>query len=520
MKYPIGIQDFESLRKDGFSYVDKTGLVYKLVSEGRYYFLSRPRRFGKSLLISTLSAYFEGKRELFDGLAIERLEKEWVSRPVLHLDLNTEKYDETESLDRVLNRYLLEWEKTYGRESDEATPWGRFYNIVKRACEQTGHRVAILVDEYDKPLLQTLDNPELQTAHRNTMKAFYSVCKTLDRYIKFAFFTGVTKFSKVSVFSDLNNLKDISLDYRFVNLCGITEEELHRNFDTEVGDFALANGMTKEECYAKLKRQYDGYHFHYRSAGLYNPFSLLNALDAQEFRNYWFETGTPTFLVEVLQKNDYALNNLTSETVSGDDLMGLDTAMRNPVPLIYQSGYLTIKDYDAEFEMYRLGYPNKEVEEGFANFLMPYYTPVRKSESRFFVGNFVKDLREGNVEGFMTRLQAIFADGSYPVQGDREVYFQNCMAVILKMLGFYVEVERTTSNGRIDVTIQTPGFVYIMELKRDGTAEEASQQIHDKHYADAFLADPRQLYIIGVAFSSDSRRLEEWNFVNKPPKLC
>ena len=510
MKYPIGIQDFESLRKDGYSYVDKTALIYKLVTEGRYYFLSRPRRFGKSLLVSTLSAYFEGKRELFDSLAIATLEKEWVKRPVLHLDLNTADYQQPGSLVSLLNNYLLKWERLYGKGEGEDTLPLRFLGVIERAAEQSGHRVAILVDEYDKPLLQTLDNAELQKEFRNTMKAFYSVCKTQDRYIKLALFTGVTKFSKVSVFSDLNNLKDISMDLRYTSLCGVTEEELHRDFDTEVEAFALANGMTKDECYARLKRQYDGYHFCEDSAGVYNPFSLLNALDAQRLRNYWFETGTPTFLVEVLQKNDYALNDLTSETVGAEDLTGLDTAMRNPVPLIYQSGYLTIKSYDAEFEIYHLGYPNKEVEEGFANFLLPYYTPLPKKEGRFFVASFVEDLRKGNVQGFMTRLQAIFADGSYTVQGDRELYFQNCMAVILKMLGFYVEVERTTSDGRIDVTIQTRDHVYIMELKRDGTADEAIQQIRDKRYADAFLADSRTLHIIGIAFSSDSRRLQEW----------
>ena len=510
MKYPIGIQDFESLRKDGYSYVDKTAMVYRLAADGRYYFLSRPRRFGKSLLVSTLSAYFEGKRELFEGLAIAGLEKEWVKRPVLHIDLNTADYRQPGSLVSLLNNILLKWEKLYGKGEGEDTLPLRFLGIIERAAQQTNHRVAILVDEYDKPLLHTLDNPELQAEHRNTMKSFYSVCKTQDRYIKFAFFTGVTKFSKVSVFSDLNNLEDISLLPDYAGLCGITEEELHHTFDGEVELMAEQQKQAKEECYAKLRRQYDGYHFCEDSVGVYNPFSLLNTLKNRRFRNYWFETGTPTFLVEVLQKNDYALNNLTSEAVSGDDLMGLDTAMRNPVPLIYQSGYLTIKDYDERFGMYQLGYPNKEVEEGFANFLMPYYTPIRKSESRFFVGSFVKELESGNVEGFMTRLQALFADGSYTVQGDREVYFQNCMAVILKMLGFYVEVERTTSSGRIDVTIQTPGYVYVMELKRDGTADEALRQIHDNHYADPFLVDTRTLYMIGIAFSSDSRWLEEW----------
>ena len=510
MIYPIGVQDFESLRKDGYAYVDKTALVHKMVSEGRYYFLSRPRRFGKSLLVSTLRAYFEGKRELFQGLAIAGLEKVWTERPVLHLDLNTENYRVAESLHSILNRNLFRWEALYGKGEGEDTLAGRFEGIIERAARQTGHRVAILVDEYDKPLLQTFDMPELQEDYRNTMKAFYSVCKTQDRYIKLAFFTGVTKFSKVSVFSDLNNLKDISMDQRYCTVCGITEEELHRDFDDEVESLAQSIGKTKEECYGKLRQQYDGYHFCEDSPGIYNPFSLLNTLDARKFKNYWFETGTPTFLVEVLRKNDYRLNDLTDEMASADDLTGLDTAMRNPVPLVYQSGYLTIKSFDEEFGMYHLGYPNKEVEEGFANFLLPFYTPVPKQESRFFVANFVQDLRKGNVEAFMARLQAIFADGSYPVQGDREVYFQNCMAVILKMLGFYVEVERTTSNGRIDAVIQTPQHVYIMELKRDGTADEALRQIHDNHYADPFLTDPRQLHMLGIAFSSDSRRLEEW----------
>ncbi len=513
MKYPVGIQSFEKIRRDGYVYVDKTALIYQLVTQGSYYFLSRPRRFGKSLLISTLQAYFEGKRELFDGLAIADLEKEWTKRPVLHLDMNTEKFDEPESLSRVLDRHLTQWERLYGVDSEDKTPWGRFNNVVQRACEQTGHRVAILVDEYDKPLLQTFDKPELQEEFRNTLKAFYSVCKTQDRYIKLAFFTGVTKFSKVSVFSDLNNLKDISMDMRFINLCGITDEELHICFDESVAKLGAANDLSKEESYAQLRRQYDGYHFHENSAGLYNPFSLLNALDCQEFRNYWFETGTPTFLVEVLKKNQYELDNLTEELATADDLTGLDTAMANPVPLIYQSGYLTIKGYDKEFKMYQLGYPNKEVEEGFAHFLVPFYTPVPRDKQNFFIPNFVKDLRKGNVEGFMTRLQALFADGSYQVAGDMELYFHNCMAVIMKLLGFYVEVERQTSNGRIDILIRTQDYVYIMELKLDDTADAALRQIEEKGYAQPFAADARALYKIGVSFSTTTRRIEEWKVV-------
>ena len=513
MKYPVGIQSFEKIRRDGYVYVDKTALIYQLVTQGSYYFLSRPRRFGKSLLISTLQAYFEGKRELFEGLAIAGLEKEWTARPVLHLDMNTEKYADPESLNSILNRNLLRWEELYGTGPGEDTFAGRFEGIVARAAQKTGHRVAILVDEYDKPLLQTFDKPELQEDYRNTLKAFYSVCKTQDRYIKLAFFTGVTKFSKVSVFSDLNNLKDISMDMRFVNLCGITGGELHACFDEPVEQLAAACGITKEECYAKLRLQYDGYHFHEKAEGLYNPFSLLNTLDRLEFRNYWFETGTPTFLVEVLKKNHYQLDNLTEELATADDLTGLDTAMENPVPLIYQSGYLTIKGYEKEFKMYKLGYPNKEVEEGFAHFLMPFYTPVTRDRQNFFIPNFVKDLRTGNVEGFMTRLQALFADGSYQVVGDMELYFQNCMAVIMKLLGFYVDVERHTSNGRIDIVVKTQDYIYVMELKLDDTVEAALRQIEEKGYALPYAADSRTLYKIGISFSTKTRRLEDWRAV-------
>ena len=513
MKYPIGIQSYESLRRDDYVYVDKTALIYQLVTTGRYYFLSRPRRFGKSLLISTLQAYFEGKRELFEGLAIADLEKEWTARPVLHLDMNTEKYVDPESLNSILNRNLLRWEELYGTGPGEDTFAGRFEGIVARAAQKTGHRVAILVDEYDKPLLQTFDKPELQEDYRNTLKAFYSVCKTQDRYIKLAFFTGVTKFSKVSVFSDLNNLEDISMDKQYATLCGITEEEIKKVFDDEVNELAQQEGIDKKGCYEQLALHYDGYHFCEDSEGVYNPFSLLNTLKRKKFSNYWFETGTPTFLVEVLKKNHYQLDNLTEELATADDLTGLDTAMENPVPLIYQSGYLTIKGYDKEFKMYKLGYPNKEVEEGFAHFLMPFYTPVTRDRQNFFIPNFVKDLRTGNVEGFMTRLQALFADGSYQVVGDMELYFQNCMAVIMKLLGFYVDVERHTSNGRIDIVVKTQDYIYVMELKLDDTVEAALRQIEEKGYALPYAADSRTLYKIGISFSTKTRRLEDWRAV-------
>ena len=363
MKYPIGIQSFEKIRRDGYVYVDKTALVYQLVTRGSYYFLSRPRRFGKSLLISTLQAYFEGKRELFEGLAIADLEKEWTARPVLHLDMNTGKYQEKDSLEKVLEEQLVRWEEKYGTGRGESTQELRFKGIVQRACEQTGHRVAILVDEYDKPLLQTFDKPELQEDYRNTLKAFYSVCKTQDRYIKLAFFTGVTKFSKVSVFSDLNNLEDISMDKQYATLCGITEEEIKKVFDDEVNELAQQEGIDKKGCYEQLARHYDGYHFCEDSEGVYNPFSLLNTLKRKKFSNYWFETGTPTFLLNALKNNNYDLDNVTEYPMLAEDLRDIDIASG----LLYVCGYLTIKGYDKRFRMYQLGYPNKETEAAFEN---------------------------------------------------------------------------------------------------------------------------------------------------------
>ena len=329
-----------------------------------------------NLLISTLEAYFRGKRELFMGLAIEKLEKDWIKYPILHLDLNIEKYDAPESLDNILEKSLVAWEKLYGAEPSERSFSLRFAGIIERACEQTGQRVVILVDEYDKPMLQAIGNETLQAEYRNLLKAFYSVLKSQDRYIKLAFLTGVTKFGKVSVFSDLNNLNDISMDYRYMDICGITDKELHENFDGDVALLGEKNGLTKEECYVKLKEQYDGYHFDYDTVGLYNPFSIFNTLSKLKFSDYWFETGTPSFLVYLLKHSNYRLDRITEEQVSGDLLNSIDSMSRNPIPVIYQSGYLTIKGYDKEFGIYRLGFPNKEVENGFIKYLLPFYTPV------------------------------------------------------------------------------------------------------------------------------------------------
>ena len=520
MKLPIGIQDFESLRKDGYLYIDKTELVYRLASEGRYYFLSRPRRFGKSLLLSTIKALFLGKRELFKGLAIDKKEDwDWAVHPVLHLDLNTEKYDSKEKLEGKLNSFLSENEKLYGREEWENTFGIRFEGIIKRAYEKTGQRVVILVDEYDKPMLQAIGNKELQDEYRGTLKGFYGALKSMDGCIKFAMLTGVTKFGKVSVFSDLNNLMDISMLNKYHNICGITEEELLRTFDGNINELAENNGMEREECIDKLRRMYDGYHFnHLSKEGIYNPFSVLNTFSSLEFGSYWFETGTPTYLVELLRRHYYDLEEMATSEVTSDVLNSIDAESTNPIPVIYQSGYLTIKGYDREFQMYRLGFPNQEVEEGFIKYLAPFYLDNREERSVFDIRSFTSDVREGKPEQFLSRMKSLFASAPYDsVKGDKENHFQNMMWVVFKMMGFYSHTEYHTSDGRIDLLVETPQYRYIMEFKLDGTAEEALQQIKDKDYplqffGDAFATkkDQGKTYIIGVNFSKETRTIDRW----------
>lgn len=350
--YPVGIQNFEKIRNGNYCYIDKTDLIYQLIKSGQYYFLSRPRRFGKSLLISTLEAYFQGKKELFEGLAIEQLEKEWIEYPILHLDLNAQKYDTPESLYSILNNALCIWESLYGSRPSETNLSLRFQGVIQRAAEKWNRPVVILIDEYDKPMLQAIGNEPLLNDYRNTLKAFYGVMKSCDKYIQFALLTGVTKFSKVSVFSDLNNLMDISIDNRFANICGITEKELLSNFKEDIVELGQKNGMTEEETKAYLKDMYDGYHFVEYGDDIYNPFSLLNTFAKMKFGSYWFETGTPTFLVELLKHSEYDLHRLTEEMTSADSLGGIDTMYSNPIPILYQSGYLTIKGYDKEFQVY------------------------------------------------------------------------------------------------------------------------------------------------------------------------
>ena len=507
--YPIGIQNFESLRNDGYLYVDKTELVYRLAKTGRYYFLSRPRRFGKSLLVSTLKAYFQGKRELFEGLAMERLEEDWVEYPILHLDLNIEKYDKPESLDRILDDVLTQWERIYGAEKSETSFSLRFAGIVRRAHERTGQRVVILVDEYDKPMLQAIGDKELQQSFRATLKPFYGVLKSMDGHIKFALLTGVTKFGKVSVFSDLNNLEDISMDAQYIGICGVTETELSRYFKEDIRQLAAAQKMTEREVLDKLTENYDGYHFAPCTEGVYNPFSLLHTFKKKVFGSYWFETGTPTYLVELLKRSSYDLGKLPRETATADMLNSIYDD-DSPLPVIYQSGYLTIKDYDEEFGVYTLGFPNKEVEEGFIRFLVPFYTNISKSDYAFAITNFVREIRAGEPDAFLKRLRSFFSGTPYELAAQQELYYENVLFIVFRLAGFYVQAEFHNSEGRADLVLQTDKYVYVMEFKLDGSAEDALRQINERHYALPFEADRRQVFKIGVNFSKTTRTIDTW----------
>ena len=510
MKYPIGIQQFEKLREDEWVYVDKTRQVYELVQGGSCYFLSRPRRFGKSLLLSTLEAYFQGKKHLFEGLAIENLEKEWTVHPVLHLDLNAKPFTKLQDLYDLLNAQLYLYEQEYESVAIDTSIEGRFRALIRAAKLKTGRNVVVLVDEYDKPMLQAIGNEELQTEFRNALKAFYGVLKSADGELRFAMLTGVTRFSKVSVFSDLNNLEDISMMPQYHDICGISEKELHATFDAEVGKLAQANGQTKEEAYLELKRRYDGYHFCANTQGLYNPFSLLLALKNMCYGSYWFSTGTPTYLVELMKEVDLNPSELSGYEAATSELESVQARVDNPIAVLYQSGYLTIKSCDKRFGTYRLDYPNEEVKEGFVNFLLPYYSYSKSAKHTTIISQFVMSLEKGDADRFMQLMQSLMADTPYELIRDLENHYQNVMYIITKLMGLYIQAEYRTSRGRIDLLIGTDKYVYIIELKLDGSAEEALAQINAKDYALPFAVDGREVVKIGANVTSETRNLERW----------
>ena len=510
-KLPIGIQTFEKLRKEGYLYADKTAMVHRLASEGKAYFLSRPRRFGKSLLLSTFESFFLGKKELFQGLAIETLETEWKQYPVFHLDLNAEKYTTPEALVLFLNARLCQWETLYGRGIGEDSLSTRFAGVIQRACEKTGRQVVVLIDEYDKPLLQALLDEPLLEEYRRTLKAFYGVLKSADRYLRFVFLTGVTKFAQVSVFSDLNQLNDISLKPPYATVCGITRQELVDTFTPEIARLGEVNELSFDETVARLTSMYDGYHFGVNTPGMFNPFSLLNVFDGERFDNYWFQTGTPTYLANLLKQSDYDLRLLMDGVeVSAAAFSEYRAEVKNPLPMIYQSGYLTIKDYDKEVDLYTLGFPNNEVRYGFLNFLVPYYTEVASDETGFHIAKFMRELRAGDVDAFMERLKVFFAGIPYELNDNTERHYQVIFHIVFTLMGQFIQSEVRSSRGRADAVVQARDAVYVFEFKLNGTAEAALKQIEEKGYLIPYSLDGRRLVKIGVDFSKETRNINKY----------
>lgn len=520
-KLPVGVQDFESLRREGYLYIDKTEYIYKLVTLGKPYFLSRPRRFGKSLLLSTLKAYWEGKRELFEGLAIEELAKDdpeaFVPHPVLYFDLNKDNYKADQALENVLDRHLNSWEKEYGIQTAGNTLAARFQAIIETVYEQTGKPVVVLVDEYDKPLLDVITDTDLEEHNKAVFKGFFSTLKSYDRYLKFVFLTGVTKFSKVSIFSDLNQLKDISMVAEYATICGMTEDEIKNNFMPEIRRMAERLKTDEEGCIAKLRQMYNGYHFQPDTEGVYNPFSLLNALQDMKLGTYWFSTGTPTFLVKELKTLDFDPERFTDGTLYADERSLSDYRADNPdpLPLLYQTGYLTILDYDEKFDSYMLGYPNDEVKYGFIESLVPYYMYEDSPGSPLDVRNFGRDILNGNLDSLRDRFTALFAKLPYSTTDPKdnkpvEQTFQNAVYITFMLLGQFVQTEIHSAKGRADVIVETDDYVYIFEFKRDKSADDALEQIDEKGYALSYAADPRTIYKIGVNFNSEERTLDGW----------
>ena len=517
MKYPIGIQSFDQIIEDGYVYVDKTALVYDLAHEGKIYFLSRPRRFGKSLLVSTLENYFLGRKELFRGLAIEGLEKEWAVHPVFHVDFNGAIFSDAGQLEEMLRDYVESWERSYGLSPDKELGMGlRFRNVLRVAHEQTGRRAVVLIDEYDKPILDVLDvDASLEERHRNVLKAFYSVFKAADRDLQFVLLTGVTKFSQVSVFSGFNQPKDISMDGRYEALCGITQEEIDRYFPQSIAAMAGDYRCTPEEMKQRLKRQYDGYHFSDRLTDVYNPFSLLNALDSRRIYDYWFRSGTPTYLIRLLSHFNETMNELTGKYYRPEEFVDYKADVERPLPMIFQSGYLTIKDYNYDFNTFLLDFPNSEVKNGFLTMLATSYLQPQE-EMGTWIRSVVMALQAGEPDRLRTLFTSFLAGIPYTMRrkedgNERERYFQYTFYLIMRLVSVYtVYVEKAQSRGRVDCVVETPRYVYIFEFKLDGTSAEALRQIEDRGYALEYASDARKLYKIGVSFSSETGTVGEW----------
>jgi len=518
---PVGVQSFEAMRLGNFVYVDKTQFIPKLEKLSIAYFLTRPRRFGKSLFISTLQAYFEGRKELFKGLAIEKFKaetgSEWQSYPVLKLDLNAKKYAKEEDLITILNDHINKWKRTYEIEFGYKDPDSAFAYIIQSLYEKFNQRVVILIDEYDKPLIATLENEELHEQYRATLKAFYSVIKSSNDYIHLSFLTGVTKFSKVSIFSDLNNLYDISFDREYSSLCGITEEELLSNFAEEVQALASTYNKTYDEMINILRQRYDGYRFSEKEERIYNPFSLFNVFAKNRLGDYWFESGTPTFMVHLFEQKVFALPDLERNiNLSMRDMNEYRLSYVNLVPLLFQAGYLTIKDYKWEEDTYILGYPNDEVKYAFLYNLMAVYTDGKSlSQGEFRIGLFKEAMQRGDVERVLTLIKALMASIPYDSLPEdrlflREHNYQTTIYLIFSLMGEYVRTEVHSSQGRSDVEVETKDAIYIFEFKVGGKPQDALNQIKEMGYADKHKASNKNIFLIGATISRNKRTLGKW----------
>ena len=506
-RYPIGIQTFSKIIKGDYTYVDKTAFIPDLIATGQYIFLSRPRRFGKSLLLSTLHSYFAGERELFKGLAIDSMDVDWTPRPVIHIDLNPENYSIPDALDNVLDTILRKYEKKYGVEKIENTLSSRFASLLEHINDKTGEKTIILVDEYDKPLLGIETMPDLFTKNQAILKGFFGVLKSSDRHIHFAMLTGVARFNKVSIFSDLNNLRDISLTPRFADLCGWTQKELIDNMSSGIDNLAKSQNISFEEAVNDMMRMYDGYLFAVNGSRLYNPFSVLNALADERLSYFWYQTGTPTFLVKRIRDARISLPSLNNCRATEDQLLSVGIHDPNPIPLLFQTGYLTIKETVGP--VYFLHFPNKEVEIGFSRSLLPLYLPEAADlNGEFSMFDFMQDLVGGKPESFMTRMAAMIK--SVPYEKQDEALYQNAVYLLFTLIGADARLEEHSNIGRPDLTIRTKDFVYVFEFKYNRSADDAIRQIHDRDYAGRFAAGERTVFLIGANFSKEKHGLEQW----------
>ncbi len=511
---PVGIQTFSEIIEDNYLYIDKTEYVYRMASSGKYFFLSRPRRFGKSLLTSTLRSYFEGHKDMFEGLAISRLEKEWTAYPVLHFDMSMAKHFDRERLERYLGNRLAEYEETYGIDNPAVDNNDRLTRLIQQAYQQTGRKVVVLIDEYDAPLLDVVHEDENLPVLRNVMRNFYSPLKACDPYLRFVFLTGITKFSQLSIFSELNNMSNISMFPEYAGICGITKEEMLTQMSGHIDNLAAIQGTTRENIVEKLTYKYDGYHFTWPSPDVFNPFSIMKAFAFNRIKDYWFESGTPTYLIEMLRKYDIVPSRIGNVTALASDFDAPTERMTSIIPLLYQSGYLTIKDGDAESDSYTLDIPNTEIRAGLMNSMLPNYVQEKAMEGRVVIVEMYKAIIQDDMDKALGLLKTFLLTVPECDNTNYEGHYQQMHYVIFSLLGQYIDVEVRTATGRVDMVMRTATRIYVIELKINKSAEEALKQIDMKNYPARFALYNLPVVKVGINFSLSERTITEWKMIS------